>query len=94
MKLIRIFHLLEPTEDFYRIILPFLASQDVKFEILISDVEYRAGKSSLEDFLKDENIIVRRIPSPLNVSPSPRRSDSTSFLKDRSAIGLFLRRLV
>lgn len=65
---IRFFNTYEPVSPIYRDLLPFLAEQGYKIEVIVSNVEYRQGRTPLETTLSHPNIQIRRIRCGLTVS--------------------------
>lgn len=63
---IRFFNTYEPVSPFYRDLIPYLAERGYEIEILVSSVEYRAGRTPLERTLDFDNVRIRRIPTGIS----------------------------
>lgn len=59
---IRFLSAFEPGWSFYRDLLPFLAKQGVEIELVISNAEYRGGRSPLDEALSHSRIRVSYVP--------------------------------
>lgn len=60
---LRFFNTYEPVSPFYRDLIPELLDEGHDIEILISNAEYRSGRTPLEQILDDDRVRIRRIPS-------------------------------
>ncbi|MEM7128348.1 MAG: glycosyltransferase family 4 protein [Chloroflexota bacterium] len=63
---IRFFNTYEPVSPTYRDLLPFLADQGFEIEVVVSDAEYRQGRTPLEVTLAHPAIQIRRIKTGLD----------------------------
>lgn len=63
---IRFFNTYEPVSPFYRDLIPYIAERGYEIEIVVSSVEYRAGRERLESILDFDNVTIRRIPAGFN----------------------------
>jgi colanic acid biosynthesis glycosyl transferase WcaI len=70
---IRIYNTFEPVTSFYRDLLPFLAEQGVKVQVVASSAEYRIGRARLKEWLCHPNIQVRFIPAGIDSTTSRSR---------------------
>lgn len=79
---IRFLSTYEPPTSFYRDLLPRLASDGFRVELILSSTEYRPERGALEDAVSSENVDVTRIPSgvPAANSLASKIAAMTTFL--------------